>query len=157
LLDNHTIVDAAFALFDFGTPEYLDTFRRLRAAAFASASHLPKGSILILTSAFADTDFGRENWQTIRDLANARGSALAHVVLDCDFDENARRLVAQDRHGTNKLTDPALLARSRERGRALLDGGGDLSLRLDVTRQSAIDVATRIANWLAVNEAVARA
>ena len=72
LLDNHAIYNVAFSLCDFRTPEFFETVRAVREIAFARAVKLPVGVSIILTSAYADTPFGRENWATIRDSSAAR-------------------------------------------------------------------------------------
>jgi hypothetical protein len=79
----------AFSLCQFRTAEFYETVREVREIAFARASKLPPDVQLTLTSAYADTSFGRENWAAIRALASARSSLLCNIVLDCSLDETS--------------------------------------------------------------------
>jgi hypothetical protein len=109
---------------------------------------LPRDMPVIVTNAhFQGSDWGRENWNSVRALAHRRGTPLAVVVLDCGAEENRRRIQAESRIGKGALRDPSLVPADGE-GRALLDDGGDLTLRLDVTDLPAQAAADRIADWL---------
>jgi hypothetical protein len=143
LLDNHTIFNVAFSLCEFRTPEFFETVRAVREVAFKRASMLPSNIPLIMTSAYADTPFGRENWAAIRDLADARAVPLCNIVLDCLLEENIRRLRSAERIRLRKLTDPASLVSAREK-RELLAKDGDFLLRLDVSRLTPEQSASRI-------------
>jgi hypothetical protein len=146
LLDNHTIFNVAFSLCDFKSPEFFEAVRAVRKIAFDTAAKTQARVPIILTSAYADIPFGRENWASIRDLATRRGSPLCNVVLDCSLAENVRRLQTPGRDRLRKLTDPAALAISRSKAELLSDGG-DYTLRIDVTESSAEDAASRIEHW----------
>lgn len=146
LLDNHTIFNVAFSLCKFRTPSFYETVRAVRAIAFDRASVLPSDVPLILTSAYANTPFGLENWTAIRALAEKRGSPLCTVVLDCSIAENTRRLQSPERASRRKLVDPGQLARARK-GNELLETGDHL-LRFDVSDLSPQQSADRIVAWL---------
>jgi hypothetical protein len=147
LLDNHTIFNVAFSLCDFKSPEFYEAARAVRRIAFDAVSKLPSNVPVIVTSAYADTRFGRENWAAIRDLACSRGSPLFNVVLDCSLNENIRRLQSPGRERLRKLTEAAPLVRSRSSAQLLCDGG-DHMLRIDVTELTPEDAASRIERWL---------
>lgn len=147
LLDNHTVYDVAFSLYDFGTPEFYETVRAVRNVAFARIVALAADVPVTLTSAYADTPFGRDNWAAIRRIADQRGSPLCIVVLDCSLSENLRRLQTPERSRSRKLIDPAPLISARET-HTLLEAGGDYLLRFDTTELSAAESADRIAHWI---------
>ena len=147
LLDNHTIFNVALSLCEFGTPEFFEMVRAVRKIAFTAVTNLPLSIPVVLTSAYANTPFGRENWTAIRDMANARASPLCNIVLDCSLDENLRRLQAPGRAALRKLTDPEPLIRSRQNAELLADGG-DYLLRCDATELTPEEAACRIEDWL---------
>lgn len=66
--------------------------------------------------------------------------------MDCDPQENARRLSSEGRGG-GKMTDPVALEAYRRNWR-LLEHGGDGLLRLDCTSLSAERAATAIMEWV---------
>jgi AAA domain len=147
LLDNHTIFNVAFSLCEFRTPAFYETVRAVRDIAFTRVTALASDIPVILTSAYSDTPFGRENWAAIRKMADARGSPLCVVVLDCSLAENLRRLQAPERVRLRKLVDPAPLMAARE-AHDLLETGGDHLLRFDTSDMSAQQSANRILQWL---------
>ncbi|MCK1573902.1 AAA family ATPase [Bradyrhizobium sp. 174] len=116
LLDNHAIYNVAFGLCDFGSPEFFETVRAVRRVAFNQASKIPASTPIILTSAYANTPFGRENWAAIRAMADARSTPLCNVVLDCAIEENIRRLVSPQRAPLRKLAEPQTLVAMRKKG-----------------------------------------
>ena len=147
LLDNHAIFNVAFSLCEFRTPAFYETVRAVREIAFMRITALGSEIPVTLTSAYADTPFGRENWAAIRKTADTRGSQLCIVVLDCSLDENLRRLQTPDRARLRKLVDPAPLMTARGNNR-LLDTGGDHLLRFDISQLTAEESAKRILEWL---------
>jgi hypothetical protein len=147
LLDNHTVFNVAFSLCEFRSPEFFDTVRSVRQIAFTMACKVPPDIPIILTSAYANTPFGRENWAAIREVANARAVPLCNVVLDCSLDQNLRRLQSPERTQLRKLTDPGPLLSSRQSGELLADGGDHL-LRFDVSALTPEQGASRIESWL---------
>jgi hypothetical protein len=147
LLDNHTIFNVAFSLFEIRSPGFHDTVRAVRDIAFTRVTALAADIPVILTSAYSDTPFGRENWAAIRKMADKRGSRLCVVILDCCLPENLRRLQSPERARLRKLIDPAPLIAGRKTHN-LLDAGGDYLLRFDTSELSAQQSATRILEWL---------
>ena len=147
LLDNHSIYNIAFGLFEFGSSEFFEAVRAVRSVAFDQTAKLPASIPIILTSAYADTPFGRENWAAIKAMARARGTPLCHIVLDCSIDENIRRMASPPRADLRKLVDPKTLIAARTKS-DLIDRGGDYRLRFDVTGLSAEQSSSRIVDWL---------
>jgi cytidylate kinase len=149
LLDNHSIYNVALALTEFKSDAYYQTLRGVRAIAYERILELPADVPVILTNAHAqDSDWGNECWDAVIDLAKARGSELAIVVLDCSVDENRRRIVSADRDAKRKPRDPDMFS-GNVTGRPLLDRGGDRLLRLDTTALTAEQSAERVLAWLA--------
>lgn len=154
LLDNHTIYNVAFSLCELRTPAFHETVRAVRDIAFRRVIALAVDVPVVLTSAYSDTPWGRENWAVIRDMADTRGSPLCVVVLDCSLEENLRRLQTPERAHLRKLIDPAPLIAGRD-AYDLLEAGGDHGLRFDTSALSADEAANRILTWLS-NERLLR-
>jgi hypothetical protein len=147
LLDNHAIFNVAFSLCEFRSPDFFETVRRVREIAFARIANMPLDRLVILTSAYADTPFGRENWTAIRAMADLRRSKLYTVIVDCDLAENVRRIQTPERAVQKKLTEPEPLIASRA-AHGLLESGGDFLLRVDASGLAPDDCARKIAVWL---------
>lgn len=148
LIDNHSVYNVGLSLTVFKSPEFYEAVRGVRAVAARCIADLPADTPLVMTNAhFADSDWGRENWDAFNGFARKRGLPLAVVVLDCSRAENMRRIVGESRIGKGALRDPDLIP-AEGQGRPLLVDGGDRNLRLDVTDLSAMEAAVAIRDWL---------
>ncbi|MEY1556422.1 AAA family ATPase [Yoonia sp. R2331] len=140
LLDNHTLMNAALALFDRGTPEYRALRQDLRDTAFAAASDLPATTALVLTDAFSDDPYEEQLFADVLALAKTRGARLIRVILDITEGENLRRLTGPGRVEARKLTDPDIL-RDHRANHVLLGHDDPTAIHLDVTDLSPKDAA----------------
>ena len=113
LLDNHTLLNPAAALFDRAAPEFTELRRELKRLVFEYALKLAPQIPLVLTDALADIPSDRAVFDGYRELARARGAELVCVVLDCSHEENARRIVAPGRSEQYKLASGSALAELR--------------------------------------------
>lgn len=147
LLDNHSIYNVAFGLFPFGSLEFFEAVRAVRNVGFNEATKVPATTPIILTSAYADTPFGRENWTAIETMATARRTPLCNIILDCSIEENIRRMASPPRAELRKLVDPDTLIAMRTKA-DLIDRDGDYRLRFNVTDLSAQQSSARIVEWL---------
>ncbi|MGD9478209.1 AAA family ATPase [Shinella sp. G-2] len=148
LLDNHTMINPAEALFSRADPLNRSLREAVRGAVFDHLSRVPPGSSYVFTDALSDDAADQKTFEWYFDLARARGARLAAVVLDCDLDENRRRLVAGERAGHRKLVDLSVLEGLRARHR-LLRAPADIRFELDVTALAAEEAARVIAGRLA--------
>src|SRR5262249_53636540 len=128
---------------------FYDTVRAVREIAYQRILDLPQAVPVVLTNWYSQgAAWGEENWDRAIRLAKERGCALNGVILSCQPEENARRILGPERAGKRKPQDTGMVSDNRE-GRPLLDRGGDRLLRLDVTDLSASEAAEKIAAWLA--------
>ena len=143
LLDNHTIINPAEALFERRDPLNRSLRKALRTAIFDHVARMQPG-VLILTDAISDDAFDSALFDEYRELAQRRGARLVAVVLDCAPQINAQRLVAAGRAEKRKLTDPAILASLRADHRLLRAQGVPL-ITLDVGALSPSEAAAILA------------
>ena len=148
LLDNHAVYNVALALTERKSDIYFETLRAVRKIAFDIVLSLPPDEPVILTNVhFVDSDWGNENWDAVRALANDRGVPLFVVVLSCSPEENARRIQGKDRDAKRKPRDPVPFTGNAS-GRPLLDRDGDYTFRLDVTDLTPENAARQIVRWM---------
>ncbi len=149
VIDNHSVYNVGLSLTEFKSPAFYEAVRGVRAVAARCIADMPREMPLVMTNAhFADSDWGRENWDAFNGFARQRGLPLAVVVLDCSREEQVRRIVGESRIGKGALRDPAVVP-AEGQARPLLDDGGDRQMRLDVTALSAAQAALVIRDWLA--------
>ncbi len=140
LLDNHTLMNTALALYDRGTPENRALRQQSRDVAFAAAADLPATSALVLTDAVSDDPYEERLFADVIALAKARQAPLIRVILNMTEAENMRRLTGPGRVEARKLTDPGIL-RDHRANHVLLGHDDPTAIHLDVTDLSPKDAA----------------
>lgn len=150
VLDNHAIYNVAFALTEFRSPAFYDAVRASRSAAYEQILRLPDNETVILTDAyFDDTDWGRESWRTIEQLADRRRWPFFSVALLCEAIEHRGRIVSAERAGRGKLQDASYVDRAITR--RLIERDKGFSKRLDITGLSADGAASLLIDWIAAS------
>ena len=143
LLDNHTLLNPAEALFDRGNPLHGSLRMAVRAATLDHAAQLREGLALVLTDALSDDPTDQAMFNDYRVLAARRQARLVSVVLECEHEENVRRLASAGRAELYKLTRPDFLAELRTKYRLLRPPGIEC-IEIDISRMSAAETAATI-------------
>jgi len=147
LLDNHTLLNPAEALFTRDDPLHRALRKSLRETIFRFVAQVPPGVPIVFTDALADDAGDAAMFDEYRELARGRSARLVSAVLDCDLEENVRRLTTAGRAERMKLTRPAVLTALRNRYRLLKPGGVAL-IEIDVTSLAAEQAAAELVNRL---------
>lgn len=147
LIDNHLLHDVAIRCTGLAEPDRWPLYEKIRNAAYEALKRRPQGEAMVMTNALCAHDpRERQAWDHVVDLAVARNAPLVPVVLEADFEENARRLRSPDRAG-RKLTDPEALRAFQATDGIQRPDVPEL-LVLDVTRLSADQAADAICRHL---------
>ncbi|ARO28919.1 hypothetical protein NXC14_CH00923 [Rhizobium sp. NXC14] len=149
LIDNHTLLNPAEALFARSNPLHLSLREQIRRAFFDHAVRADPAESFVFTDALADDEHDSAMFYWYRDLAAARGADLVAVLLDCAPEENARRLISPGRSEALKLTDTARLQQLRANYR-LLRGLAERTVEIDTTDLSPAQTAARILTHIGV-------
>ena len=148
LLDAHTLNNLAFALTDKGSEAFRQCIWDLRRIARKHVLALPPGTPLIATeSVFDDSAWGNAIWEDTIRLARERGGPFLVVILECDPEENERRLRSPERMGKRKPMDGSLLSANRYE-RSSIRRGADGVLEVNTTELLAEETASQIETWL---------
>jgi len=102
LFDNHSAIDVARTVFEFGTPEFWELVQATRVLVLESAlTHgLP---LVVMTSVYVDpTDLPR--FEQFESVVQQKGGQLLPVFLQCSDGEIARRVGNSDRAARKKMT-----------------------------------------------------
>ncbi|MCW5773189.1 MAG: hypothetical protein KIT16_16220 [Rhodospirillaceae bacterium] len=148
VFDNHLIVDAALAAYDFGTPGFVALRDALWRAAFAEIAARRVAPGLIFT-------FNPENsvpQRFIDDLFELMAAAQVEthcIALTCPESEIELRLTSVDRGAKKKLVDVALYRRLREAGTFDSPRLPPPDFVVDTGAQSAEQAAAAIAGFIA--------
>jgi tRNA uridine 5-carbamoylmethylation protein Kti12 len=147
LLDNHTLLNPAEALFERGDPRWKRVRDEVRSSVLGALSSGALAGPLIITNAVADDPDDSKLYDDYRQLAQVRQERMVAVVLECALEENVRRLTSDGRAEQHKLTREPILRSIRERYQ--LHRPADVPLlELDISSKSAALAAREIADWV---------
>lgn len=103
LVDNQLINIPLLTLFKWDgkfpiPPEIWERVGPIREAVLGTIEDLaPKSNSYVFTNVLEDDEEGVSHYKRIRSLAQRRGSLFLSVMLDCDVEEQVRRIDAPDR------------------------------------------------------------
>ncbi|MBX5174651.1 AAA family ATPase [Rhizobium sp. NZLR1b] len=143
LIDNHTLLNPAEALFSRSDPLHASLRGQIRQAFFDHAVRADPAESFVFTDALSDDADDSAVFSWYRDLAAARGVNLVAILIDCAPEENARRLASPGRSEALKLTDTATLQRLRANYK-LLRGLAERTVEIDTTGLSPEHTMARI-------------
>jgi dephospho-CoA kinase len=153
LADNHTLINPAEALFARSDPLYRSLRSAVRQSVFEHLEKAPGEQSFVFTDALSDDAADTRAFEDCAALARKRGARFVAVVIDCDVEENLKRLTRAGRRKLHKLTDPDVLLGLR-RAHRLLRGKSDQLIEIDVTALGADEAAAAIAQRIAEPSAV---
>jgi chloramphenicol 3-O-phosphotransferase len=109
LFDNHTAIDFARTIFDFGAPGFWELVHTVRYSAMdAAAEH---GVALVVTTfCYVEPD-DRVQFENFEETMQRHGGELLPVFLHCSREEAARRVGNPDRVERRKMTSAESLNR----------------------------------------------
>lgn len=148
LADNHTLINPAEALFARSDPLYRSLRSAVRQSVFEHLERAAAERSFIFTDALSDDATDTRAFEDCAALAQKRGARFVAVVIDCDVEENLKRLTRAGRSKLHKLTDPEVLLGLR-RAHRLLRGSSDRLIEIDVSTLGADEAAAAIAARIA--------
>ncbi len=150
LFHNHLAVDAALALFDFGSPGFIRLRAAIWRAAFAEAARANRSLIFTFQpEASVAPDFVAE---TVR-LVETVGGEVLFVRLTCPVAVQEERLVAPSRAAFRKLRYVGILRQALASGGMDYPALPDSGLTIDTTHMDAQAAAHRIIDHFGLNRA----
>jgi hypothetical protein len=149
VLDNHRVNLPIMSLFDWNgsdrlPPEIWGYVDRIRDAVLdALAEIAPREASFVLTNALETTHLA---WlERIEGIAETRGALFVPVLLECELEEQLRRVGTDDRKSRLKLSDPEV-AREFIAGTEFYRPTGPTALVIDTTSRSPEESARLVAD-----------
>ncbi|MGQ0744741.1 MAG: hypothetical protein ACT4OS_10495 [Acidimicrobiales bacterium] len=139
LVDNQLINIPLLTLFKwdgkFPLPmEVWERVKPIREAVLGTIEDLaPRSNSYVFTNVLHDDDDGATSYDRLRSLARRRGSLFLPVMVDCDVDEQVRRIDTPDRIARMKGSDPERYRWHRHHTR-LFQPSPDEVMHVDTTR-----------------------
>ncbi|KAI9795716.1 MAG: hypothetical protein M1833_006885 [Piccolia ochrophora] len=154
IIDNHHLIDPVAMVYDRTMPEYQPLRRAVREAVLSSIakSSSTKDVTWICTDQQSSGSVGSAVALDYAWAAETRGCRLISVILNCEAEENERRLTAPGRGvPTNtKLTDLAILRMIREKDDIYHFSSKD-EVEIDVTARFPEETAQLIFKFMSEN------
>jgi hypothetical protein len=102
LFDNHTAIDFARTMFEFGAPGFWELVHDVRVSALDAASH--HGIALVVTTHCYSEPQDRPQYEQFDAVMQRHGGELLPIFLHCAEVEIARRIGNADRAERRKIT-----------------------------------------------------
>jgi hypothetical protein len=153
LVDNALISIPLLTLFkwDGKVPITMEIWERvglIREAVLGTIEDLaPKSNSYVVTTVLKDDADGTRQYDRIRGLARRRGSLFLAVMLDCEVDEQVRRIDSPDRVARLKGSDPEGYRRHRYNTKLFQPPPGEVA-HIDTTAVGPRENAERIYEML---------
>lgn len=136
---NHLMIDPIKPIIERTSPQYEAARKMLRRALLGliATAEEAQPTTWIFTDSRERSAAGATAAKDYQDAAHERGALFISIVLNCDLEENIRRMTCPKRESgqTTKLRDPKILRKIRD-VEALHQSGGPNELHLDVTHIS---------------------
>lgn len=148
MLDIHSVYNVAFALTNYRSKAFYETVRSIQDIADTLILDLPENVPIVLTEILTEgTEWGDECWNRIGQLAEKRGPIFM-VHIHCDLEENKQRILSEERDLKRKPRDPTMVQRNHDDAAVLVGNDCENFLLLDVTKLTAVEAASQLADWL---------
>lgn len=151
LLDNHTLMNPARALFDRNESSFWKLRKEIAELVFRELVASNYARTLIVTDSLGADDGDAQKFSRYVELAASLSFSLSVVQLECELEENVRRLTMPERAERYKLTDGQFFRKLRQ-SIGLLRPEGVHCIELDVTNLMPEEAAQRIAENFSQNE-----
>ena len=113
LFHNHLVVDTLLAVFQFGSPEFVELREKTWLGVFEAAA---KAGISLVFTFAPEATVRREFIARAVAAVEGNGGEVCFVALECPVDEIERRLDAPSRHEWMKLKSVTTFRELRARG-----------------------------------------
>jgi predicted kinase len=102
LFDNHSAIDVARTVFEFGAPGFWELVHAVRVSVItaAAAQGIP---VVVVTYCYAEPD-DRPAFEEVDAIVQRHGGRLLPVYLSCSEEEAVRRVGNEDRAKRRKVT-----------------------------------------------------
>jgi hypothetical protein len=108
----------------------------IREAVLGTIEDLaPRSNSYVFTNVLTDDEDGMRQYDRVRSLAQRRGSLFLTVMLDCDVEEQVRRIDSPDRVARLKGSYPEEYRRHRQEATLFRPPAGDV-VNIDTTKIS---------------------
>lgn len=109
LIDNHLLIDLVLTVCERGSAEYLSLIEKITGIILEEIAKKPDETFIFTNALAAELEEDRERFERLSEFAKDKNIPSIQVFLDCDLEENKRRIVSDERKTKGKLMNPSEL------------------------------------------------
>lgn len=147
LIDNHLLIDFVVAMCGRGSDEYFILLEKLMDVALDQTAKKPNEIFIFTNALSAKLEEDRARLDKIRFFADEKNIKFIQVLLECELEENKRRMVSEDRKLKGKLIDASKLDKIYE-NHTIYHPTSEFTLKIDTTNLSAESVSNNIKSYI---------
>lgn len=147
LIDNHLLIDLVVAMCGRSGDEYFILIEKLMDVVLEHIAKKPDEVFIFTNALSAKLEEDRERLDKIRSFADEKNIKFIQILLECELEENKRRMVSEDRKLKGKLIDTNKLDKIYE-NHAIYHPTSEFTLKIDTTSLSAESVSNTIKSYI---------
>lgn len=147
LVDNHLLIDLVAAICERGGSEYLAMIEKIMQLVLEQIAEMPDEIFIFTNALSAEGAEDRKRLDLIKRFAENRKISFVQILLQCDLEENKRRIVSENRKLKGKLMNVAELEEICKNC-SIYHPPAEYSLTIDSTHLSAEETSEEIKNYI---------
>lgn len=147
LIDNHLLIDLVTAIHQRGSSDYLSMLKKLTDIVLEEIAQT-SSKIFIFTNALTnELPEDRNRLAYLNQFAKNQGFTFIQVLLNCDLEENKRRIVSENRMLKGKLLNAGELEYLHQTY-TIYHPPSEFALTIDATNLSPENISEQIKNYV---------
>jgi shikimate kinase len=146
LIDNHLLIDLVLAICERGSTNYSSYILKLMNVVLEQIAESPNQTFIFTNALAAESQSDKERFAQIRLFAENHKIPFIQILINCDLEENKRRIVSENRRLKGKLMDTDELEKLWKY--TIYNPSNEFSFEIDTTELSPEASAEKIKNYL---------
>ncbi len=147
LIDNHLLIDLVIAIHERGSSDYLLMIKKLTDIVLAEIGKTTNNIFIFTNALAAELSEDRNRLAYLIQFAKNYEFPFVQVRLDCDLEENKKRIISESRKLKGKLVDTGELEQLF-RNYSIYHPPADYQLTINTTNLTADEVSEQIKKYI---------
>lgn len=147
LIDNHLLIDLVTACCERGSSDYFLMLKKLSDVVLAQIEKTPDEIFIFTNALSAELEDDRERLEYLSQFSKNRNIPFVQVLLNCDLEENKRRIISEERRTKGKLMNVDELEDICQ-NYTMYHPPTEFALAIDTTNLSAEEVSGQIKSYI---------
>ncbi|HMS39005.1 MAG TPA: AAA family ATPase [Pyrinomonadaceae bacterium] len=147
LIDNHLLIDLVTTVWKHGSAEYLSMLKKITGVVLEEIAKKPNEIFIFTNALSAELEEDRERFDRLSGFAKDKNIPFVQIFLDCDLEENQRRIVSEERKTKGKLMNADELEEIHK-NYTIYHPPTKFALIINITNLSAEEVSGQIESYV---------